>query len=46
VPTDACANQKPTLSRQIFQYLAKLRFHEDAGAASGAPTSGCRTIRM
>jgi hypothetical protein len=35
VPTDACANQKPILSRQIFQYLAKLCFHALGGQARG-----------
>jgi hypothetical protein len=35
MPTDACANQKPILTRQIFQYLAKLRFHAVRGQASG-----------
>jgi hypothetical protein len=35
VPTDACANKKPILTRQIFQYLAKLCFHALGGQAGG-----------
>jgi hypothetical protein len=35
MPTDACANQKPILTRQIFQYLAKLGFHAFGGQTSG-----------